>query len=291
MSFKTLLFASVAFAAAFAPSANAADILEPAVVELPEPAPMVEPAHKGGWYLRGDVGYTVNGDVDVDYDVFGGTPPGSFSTGLLSGELRNGYSIGAGVGYDTGNHLRLDLTADYFSKANYSGNSSCIIPPATVPTVCSNDSMSMTALSLLANAYVDLGNFNGFTPYVGAGIGGTHVKWSELNNVCTPAAIAAGLCTSDTHPGESGFRFTYAAMAGVSYDVSDCVAIDAGYRYRKIEGGKTFGIASTGAPGAGHDRGLSSHDFRLGARYKLGGGNCGGHKVPDYQPEYQPVYK
>ena len=144
----------------------------------------------------------------------------------------------------------------------------------------------MTAYSLLANAYVDLGTYGSITPYLGAGIGGTQVKWDTLNNICRPGVAQ---CVNDTHPGEANWRFTYALMAGASYDVTDCVAVDAGYRYRKIEGGKMFGIASLGNPGAGHDKGMTSHEVRVGARYKFGG--CGGSHMPDYQPDYQPVYK
>ncbi len=44
----------------------------------------------------------------------------------------------------------------------------------------SNDVASMSAWSLLANAYVDLATYGAFTPYVGAGIGGTRVKWGTL---------------------------------------------------------------------------------------------------------------
>ncbi len=40
----------------------------------------------------------------------------------------------------------------------------------------------MRAYSLLANAYVDLGTYGYITPYVGAGIGGTYVKWDKLRN-------------------------------------------------------------------------------------------------------------
>jgi opacity protein-like surface antigen len=289
MSRKLLLLAaSVALLACGATFANAADILEPQVIDLPDPVmPLPAPA-KGGWYIRGDVGYSMNKMSDINYDTFTVVGAGgSFGSGLLRGELSNNYSIGGGVGYDTGNYLRVDLTADYFSKSNFSGNSYCTI--TGVSQVCSNDSATMSALSLLANAYVDLGKYNGFTPYVGAGIGATNVHWGTLNNVCTAAAIAAGQCASSTHAGDSGIRFTYALMAGVSYDVSDCVAVDAGYRYRKIQGAKMFGIAASGNPGAGDDNGITSHDFRVGARYKFGG--CGASHVPDYQPDYQPVYK
>ena len=40
----------------------------------------------------------------------------------------------------------------------------------------------MSALLLLANAYVDIGTWHGVTPYVGAGIGGAHIKWDTVHD-------------------------------------------------------------------------------------------------------------
>ncbi len=38
---------------------------------------------------------------------------------------------------------------------------------------------TVSTLKLMANAYVDLGHFNGLTPYVGAGIGGAYVTYKD----------------------------------------------------------------------------------------------------------------
>jgi opacity protein-like surface antigen len=294
MSRKLLLLAaSVAFLSGAASVASAADIIDPPVVDLPEPSMPVAHAAAGGWYLRGDVGYSMGGDVDADYVVAVPGPPVSISSGLLRGQLKDNYSFGAGIGYDTGNYLRVDLTADYFTKTNFNGSSAgfCnpVVPGPLVPCT-TTDTQSLSALSIMANAYIDLGKFNGITPYVGAGIGGTHVSWGTLNNDYDNTLVTNA---DETHPGAKNWRFTYAVMAGASYDVSDCFAIDAGYRYRKIEGGKMFGVGSAGTTGPAHDKGFGTHDFRIGARYKLAGlsGGCGGSHVPDYQPDYQPVYK
>ncbi|RVP43392.1 porin family protein, partial [Sinorhizobium meliloti] len=54
-------------------------------------------------------------------------------------------------------------------------------------------------------------------------------------------------------------------MAGVSYDVTDRLKFDAGYRYSQIADGDMFG--SGGAKG--HDDGLSRHEFRVGLRFAL----------------------
>jgi opacity protein-like surface antigen len=264
--------------------ASAADIIEPPIVELPE-IPVVEHVKAGGWYIRGDVGYSMNAIDDIHYDVF--TPPaGPFSTGLLRGKMSENFSFGGGIGYDTGHLLRADLTIDYFTKSNFTGNSFCGVPSAA----CTDDTTSRSDLVALANAYVNLGTYNRITPYVGAGIGGTQVNWSTLNNVCRPGVPG---CVTDTHGGASGWRFTYAVMAGASYDINDCFAVDAGYRYRRMEGGKMFGIASLGNPGSGYDKGSTAHDFRIGARYKFGGGHgCGGGHAPAPElVEYKPIFK
>ncbi|MCU0830529.1 MAG: porin family protein [Rhizobiaceae bacterium] len=270
--------------------AMAADIIDPPVIEAPI-LPIIEPVKTGGWYIRGDVGYSMTSIGDIHYDTFDPIG-GNFSTGLLRGELSDGAIFGGGIGYDTGHYLRFDLTADY-QQSKFKGNSFC----GPAGAICTDDTQKLSALSLLANAYVDLGHFNGFTPYVGAGIGGTHVNWGTLTNDCRPGVDPA-LCTDDTHPGGSEWRFTYAAMAGVSYDVTDCLAIDAGYRYRNIAGGKMFGIAHSGNPGSGYDKGIDAHDFRLGARYTFGGKGgtgCGAKPQPiePYEPiePYKPVFK
>lgn len=290
MSRKLLLLAaSAAFITGAAPLAQSADIFEPPVIDLPEPV-MPTPhsvVAKGGWYIRGDVGYSQNKMSDVDYLIakLECTPCGTepyLDSNILRGELSDNYSVGGGIGYDTGDRLRVDLTADYFSKAKFSG--------ATVVT-CSNAcstkaTADYSAISVMANAYVDFEKHNGITPYVGGGIGGTQVEWGPLYTD-----------SHETHTGSKDLRFTYAVMVGASYDVSDCMAIDAGYRYRKVSGGHMFGIgdgvnnpSGLAYEGGGKDKGITSNDFKVGARYKLGGCNSASH-VPDYQPEYQPVYK
>jgi opacity protein-like surface antigen len=291
MSRKLLLLAaSVALLVGAGSLAQAADIIDPPVIDLPEPVMPTPHVATGGWYIRGDIGYSANSNVDAEYVT---TSLGLIGAGTLRGNLKNNYSVGGGIGYDTGNYLRVDFTADYFTKSNFNGSSTGTCTPLVAPftpiACTTTDTMSLSALSLMANAYIDLGKFGGFTPYVGAGIGGTHVKWGTLSNVYNQPVANP----NETHPGFSNWRFTYAVMAGASYDVTDCLAVDAGYRYRKVEGGKMFGVGTLGTTGPAHDKGFSVHDFRIGARYKLAGlsGGCGGSHVPDYQPDYQPVYK
>ena len=151
--------------------------------------------------------------------------------------------------------------------------------------VCrSVDTSSYSALLMLANAYADLGTWHGFTPYVGAGIGGAYVKWDNLRNT------VGGITT--VHEGAKNWRFAYAAMAGTSYCLTDRLKLDVGYRYARVNGGRMFELAPAGPGGAGpgFDRGFDIHEGRAGLRYQFSGNSgCGSAPLP-YEPAPEPIY-
>jgi opacity protein-like surface antigen len=138
------------------------------------------------------------------------------------------------------------------------------------------DASAFTAYALMLNGYADLGTFAGFTPYVGGGIGYTHVGWDALGSsyYCvdgTGACASYGLAGTSSAPGIDSWRFSYALMAGIAYDVSPKVKIDFGYKYRHAASGGMSGwdavSALAGATGAqASDGGLSSHEFMIGVR-------------------------
>ena len=75
----------------------------------------------------------------------------------------------------------------------------------------------------------------------------SYLSWSDLNDTtyCVrrsrPLRAADGAVGSTGHAGEDGWRFTYALMAGVAYDLSNNFKLDVGYKYRSIDGGDMFG--------------------------------------------------
>lgn len=271
-------------------AAQAADLsLPPQDYDPPvyhAPAPVKTVSH-GGWYLRGDVGYSVNKFDHAEYITYGNGVANEL--GRLEGTLKNGYTIGGGVGYDTGNYLRADLTLDYMAKADFNGYTEGTCTVGGVAEACrSSDTSSFGAWTLLANAYVDLGTYGRITPYVGAGIGGAHVTWHDLDNTIDAQYDQAG---TTTHEGHKEWRFAYAAMAGASIDVTCNTAIDVGYRYQRIQGGEMFKYAELNGFGVapGFDEKLDSHQVRAGLRYKFGGDACG---APVVHPEpVHMVYK
>lgn len=251
----------------------AADMLEPMVVEPPpayEPAPA--PVEFGGWYIRGDIDYHKPNWRGADYITYGGPAIGG-SKSFDSGELKGAFSLGGGVGYQINRYLRTDVTADYWFKSKFNGSTSC------VGGCASTDESKMSALLLLANAYADLGTWNRITPYVGVGIGGAHVKWGDLTNTIGGFGQA--------HKGTKNWRFAYALMAGASYCVTDRVALDAGYRFSHIEGGRMF---EYNGAGPGFDKGFNTHEVRAGLRYSLGGSANGCSEPPPVAYEPEPIY-
>ena len=257
-------------------TAMAADYDPPIVVDR---APEFVPVEVGnGWYLRGDIGYTFGADVSgADYRVFnaGVYTPAAFSNTSLD----DNYVWGIGFGYQFNSWLRADATFEGHQN-DFTGAAPVALPCAggAVGDTCNTTFASqVTTYSTLANLYGDLGTYAGFTPYVGAGAGMSRVQWNGATSVqncvgagcpVVPAPVAS------VHAGESSWRFTYALMAGVAYDVSRNLKVDLGYKFKQITGGDMFNFdpASIGAGATGiqgTDDGLVQHEVRLGVRYSL----------------------
>ncbi len=284
--YLSLLLIGASFAAT-ATSAMAADIIEaPMVIDSPEP---VHVAAASGWYIRGDVGYVMNGNLHTDYVTYGAPIGGS---NILTGKIGKGFSGGVGVGYQITDYLRGELSGDYFSGAKFTGSTAggpCLILAAPTVNCLSRDTDSYNALSLMANVYVDLGTFNSITPYIGAGIGVTQIKWAGLNNVECDAANPANCNPAIVHGGGKGMRATAAFMVGASYDITCNLKADVGYRYRHVAGGRHFNFAVNAGPG--DHKALKTHEVRTGLRWAIGGKGCGGNAVTYHEPVNPPVYK
>ncbi len=290
----SLLLVGAAFASYCAP-VLAADLPpeEPPVI-IEQPPVVVEAA--GGWYIRGDVDYSLFKIRGAQYHAGGGL--NTFTTA----ESDNSFSFGGGLGYQITKHLRADLTAEYNFKADFRGSTTgdCTVAGNQPGSCTSVDTSSHSMLLVMANAYADLGNYHGFTPYVGAGIGLANVKWSSLSNVATCTSAPAdcdialpgyvGSTTtgsySETHVGNSSWRGAWSVMAGASYDLTTKLKLDAGYKYTRVHGGPMFDYAVAGNGTQGYDNGFNIHSVRAGLRYQFGGGM---HHGGGY--DGGPVYK
>lgn len=283
-----LVLASSLFVAS---GAMAADIsAQPTYADVPPQAFALSSGQdsystSGGWYLRGDINHHWSQVRGIEYITYGSSVPEPGTNQFTWTDLSGAWSLGAGVGYQINQHVRTDLTADYWFKSDFRGATfgDCSSGPCT-----SSDWSSYRALLLMANAYIDLGTYAGVTPYVGGGIGGAWVKWNDLTNETEDG--------SWVHRGGKGWRFAWSLMAGASYCLTDSLELDAGYRFTRINGGKMFDYTSYVGPG--FDKGFNVHEARAGLRYSFGGPSL--HCAPQpqevayQQPAYDPpapVYK
>jgi opacity protein-like surface antigen len=255
-----------------------------------------------GWYIRGSVGGAVQAMPDLLSD-----PNNVGFTQKLN------WFVEAGAGYQFNQWFRTDATYTYYGNQpvnGYGANVDCItsLGPITDQTtgflvgtmvntnVCSTkESASLQKNLFLANGYVDLGNYWGVTPYIGAGIGSAYLNASQTVNVLNPDGtpyranlvlpnpasiplnytnpitgallnpqphINSGIQNWDYSQSTSKWNFAFALMAGFSYDISQNLKLDLGYRYVNF-GSMTFRSLLDSA----FDKNLSSQEVRLGLRY------------------------
>ena len=231
-----LVIGAIAALALTAPvdAADAPDTWSPRGYENSRSRPM---ELMSGWYLRGDIGYRANRTGSVE------------SRNAIVGEnYRDGVGASVGVGHKY-YWIRTDLTVDYGLRSTYRG-------ATAAATVQPQYTAKIDALSIMANVYVDLGTWAGFTPYFGVGAGGSYLRNADYQDTTLPAGELVAQNTK--------WNPSWAAMAGVSYQIMPIWALDVGYRYLSL-GDVGSSTDSTGRSTLW--RQLSAHEFRIGARF------------------------
>ncbi|MCI0467573.1 MAG: outer membrane beta-barrel protein [Beijerinckiaceae bacterium] len=234
-----------------------------------------------GWYVRGDIAYARESYPKV-LSAFTFDPSLSPAYTFQSAPSAiNTYSVGAGFGYKFNGWFRTDLVLDYRAgvQSGMTGPSiTCItgitnLDPLTyvTGTCTSHVNADIHRWDLLANAYFDLGTWQGFTPYIGAGAGVAwsrnkqSVTWTMGNGLPYQVSSSGFYFNLDRSLGSMTYRFAWALMAGVAFPVTDHLQIDLGYRYLDL--GTVSGIsAATFAPAS---QKVIANEVRGGLRYMI----------------------
>ncbi len=260
--FKYVLpaLAGVMLASAAIP-AYAADI----IIEEPVYEPKyIEPKAFGGWYLRGHIGMS-NQRVGSLYNILFEDP--AFFEFINPGEFDSAPTFGVGAGYQFNDWFRADATLEYRGKSSFYGlDRYGTAEDAIVGT--NQYTGRKSEWVAMGNAYADLGTYKGLTPYVGAGIGAARVT---IHNFMDVNEQTAGVAYGAT---DSRWNFAWALHAGVGYDISERATIDFGYTYINLGDGRTGDLITylgeNNVPdNPMHFRDITSHDFKLGLRYKF----------------------
>lgn len=239
--------------------AYAADMPEP-VVEVAQPV-------YGGWYLRGHLGMSnqrIKGLESPLFDVpavHGWHDEGGFDSAPI---------FGGGIGYQFNDYLRGDLTVEYRGASEFHALDWLQALPGD-PITTNDYRAKKSEWLFLANAYADVGNFYGVTPYLGAGIGASRNTISGFRDL--NAQNGGGGYADDN----SRWDFAWALHAGVGFQATERMTIDLGYSFVNLGDGQTGELKnddpSEPFPPAGNDgirfKDITSHDLKLGVRYSL----------------------
>lgn len=255
-------------------------------------APEYVPVEIGsGWYLRGDIGYA----HDEPFEHVQ-TPPGfSSDSSLFTGSV--------GMGYHFNEYLRGELNVGILPTDDFSNGytSTCagnetttvsdnltgiILAQSSGPgtRVCpGSDNGENKAYTLMANGYVDLGTFSGFTPFIGGGVGVAYSKYrsalSERDCSDSTSTSSGGGTTTTVDfdcyddsfydgavTSEGQYNFAYSVGAGVNYQVTQNLSLDVGYEYFAVPNAE-YVTYDSGAFTV-HE-GTDYHQVKVGLRYDL----------------------
>lgn len=175
-----------------------------------------------GMYISGNVGSVMLSDSGTDF------------AGVVSADISHdtGYAVSLAVGRKV-EYVRVEAelayrTTDIDKLAGVSVGG------------------DVTALSLMANCFFDMNTGTAFTPFLGGGIG--------VSNIDAKLVIAPYSFSDDVNV------FTYQAIAGFSYALSEKMSLDLSYRY----------LATTEPKFKGDiDSEYKGNNFMLGLRYSF----------------------
>lgn len=219
----------------------------------------------GGWYLRGDIGFS-NQRVERLNNVL--------DAGLTSSTQNNNFNtagiFGLGVGYKVNNWFRADVTGEYRGNSQFFGTDRI-----TYPGGVGVDTYHATKNEwvVLANAYVDLGTWWCITPFVGAGIGGARVAingFTDQGIANNGIGAQPGLAFGDN---VSKWNMAWAVHAGLAYKVTPNFTVELAYRYLDMGDGLTGDLRTFDGNNNVNNpttfKNITSHDLKLGVRWNL----------------------
>jgi opacity protein-like surface antigen len=252
------------------------------------------------WYLRGDLAWQ-NVTVPAITGSFANQFNGS---DLVSGGLGAGYQfndwIRADVTVDRSVFRRNgnlgSFWCPYKSVPLHDNNDQPVGIFADPSTSCSQYAKAtLNSTRFMANAYIDLFHAWGLTPYVGAGLGLTYNQtassllyyrnsdgalwapdltipngevpmWIDVhgNPVNTGLAFPFAQVNWNTSQQKKSWQFAWNVMAGVSYDISQNLKVDVGYRY--LNAGKYTTLPSWISGTGAQTKDITAHELRVGLR-------------------------
>lgn len=178
----------------------------------------------------GSTAVTIAAEADIEEGLIAG-----LAAGLRVNDWIRAEAEVSGHWHDGGGHATTTTTATAFTSMPLEGE--------------------VNALFVLGNLWIDLPLGGELQPYLGGGAGFARLE-ADLSTTTGTAGVAG-----------SDWAFAYQLGGGVSYALSPSIAVDLGYRYRRINGAKLEAEAF-GTP-LDTEIDYKSHNLLLGLRLGL----------------------
>jgi opacity protein-like surface antigen len=237
--------------------ANAADIYDGGLkggYDVPPPPPSDR-----GIYFKGYVGAADANVGSIWTETFAGG--GGF---VHHKDIKSTPMFGLGLGWQRNHWLRFDVTGEYRGDALFLAHDQF---PGDNTNEYTADIRSWMGL---VNAYIDMGNWCGFTPFIGAGIGFSTLTVAGMKDVNVVAGGGDGsVAFGQDH---TKTNFAWAVYAGGSFDITPQVALELTYRYADLgtaQSGRVTTYDGLASNSGVFVQDITSNDVMLGMRYKF----------------------
>ncbi|MCP9629646.1 outer membrane beta-barrel protein [Rhodopseudomonas palustris] len=240
----------------------------------PPPAYAPPPAEDfGGWYLRGDIGFSNQKVKDLRYGR------DSAYSQLTSFDQQTSFDAagiyGLGVGYQFNSWFRADLVGQYRGNSNFKGTDRFTGTSFGTPyNGIDNYGASKSEWLVMANGYVDLGTWWCVTPFIGAGVGAARVTMANftdtgINNLPFSTTSFASAPTA------SKWNLAWALHTGLAYKVNPNLTLELAYSYLNLGDGYTGALSDYVGNTTNNTfkfKDITSHDVKLGVRWNIDSG-------------------
>lgn len=220
-----------------------------AIAQSTDDKMMVADSSDKGFYISGNIGGHKNEDSEVD------------GTGIEGdAEIERGLAGLVGLGYDFGDHFRLELEAGWRGAGDINSVSGL------------TGSGDVDAYSGMINAFYDFDIGGGIEPYIGGGAGTTRVSVN-----------GGSPFTGQTINGDD-WGVALQAGAGLAIPLNDRLKFTADYRYMTVRG-----LEYTTGGGTNVDAEYDDHAVFIGLRFALNPPAPAPRPVAQAAPAPQPA--
>lgn len=257
----------------------------PLISLLPASSALAQSSERG-WYIGANIPLMFIDDTESKAGGENLVPIRLDYEATALNEYDTGYKLGGSLGYAFQSGLRIEVEAFHASAEVSKLTYSDVVVPAINFQFRESTELSVSGAALqsaaMINVWYDFDTVGQWTPYIGAGYGELRIDFGDVDYDTNGLAqlVANAILQASGLPGapilppgyvpELSPKDTTTAYhfgGGVSWELSDSIQIQLGYRYQASGDIEFFGANSNATANARTEQ--KTHFVELGIRYRL----------------------